>query len=35
MDLANDPLFAARGFLFNDLPTVRALTAAVGRTTAG
>ena len=34
-DLANDPLFAARGFLFNDLPTVRALTAAVGRATAG
>lgn len=30
-NLADDPLFADRGFLFNDLPTVRALTAAVGR----
>ena len=29
--LAEDALFAARGFLFNDLPTVRALTAAVTR----
>ena len=30
-NLAEDPLFATRGFLFNDLPTVRALTAAVTR----
>jgi predicted nuclease of restriction endonuclease-like RecB superfamily len=30
-DLASDALFAERGFLFNDLPTMRALTAAVAR----
>ena len=30
-DLATDPVFATRGFLFNDLPTVRALSTAVTR----
>ncbi len=30
-DLADDALFTGRGFLFNDLPTMRALSAAVTR----
>ena len=33
--LLTDPLFAARGFLFSDLPTARGLRDAVARATGG